>query len=446
MEVVVKKLLIVNFFILIFVINALAQSQSGTLLIVILDTSPSVRIYWPEIQSSAQELIRNTPEQVAVGVVGIDAEAQKSDVFTPARRAEALDFVQGLKIGGKLTDLARGTDAALALLQQANPSRCVIIYLTDGKLVVPKTFRNQGTFFDLLRREFTPRSNVEVVVVNVKGERAAQREPMPSNVRILSLQSSGELREAIARHLTPTVKEKLETVIVATPEQPEEEPMSAAGWLKYGLPGLILMLATVIGAMAWKRGRNRRAVATGGIVVLDQPPADVMREEDLLPSQAPAEIVAPPVALVTATDPANRREGARRRILRAGEQAIVGVYKFAELALPGLRQARTLQLRFDGKVIRAFRLRPQLGEGLDDVKVNQASAPPDFCLGDKDVLKVGDFILHFVITREDEVPESWLKTDMPPHPRSHMHLTTSGRRPAPRKVGDRYYDNGSERQ
>jgi hypothetical protein len=322
----------------------------------------------------------------------------------------------------------------------------VVIYLTDGKLVVPKTYRNQGSFFDLLRREFTPRSNVEVVVVNVKGEQAAQRESMPSNVRILSLQSSSELREAIAQQLAPTVKGKLEPAIVVTPVQADQVPASTARWLKYGVAGLILMLATVIVAIAWKRKRNRSVTATSGIVVLEHPPADVMREEDLLPSQEPAEVVAPPVVLVTAMDPANRREGVRRRILRTGEQAIVGGYKFAELALSGLHQARTLQLRFDGKAIRAFRLRPQPGEGLDDVKVNQVSALPDFFIGDKDVLKVGDFILHFLITTESEVPESWLKKDVPPPSRSQMHLTTSGRRPGPREVGDRYYDNGNDRQ
>src|ERR1051325_1607786 len=195
------------------------------LLVTVVDTSPSVGRYWKEMQQAAKQIIAGAPEQSSSAVVGIDAEAVKSDVFDPARKADAIKFVDGLTIGGRFTDLARGTDAALSVLQGANPNRCVLVYLTDGKLTVPNTFREKGTFYDLLRREFSPRNNVTVLIVNVRGDNAMMNESLPPNVKIFPLKSASELPDIVRQTLSPAINEKL----TATTSPASQSPLQISG-------------------------------------------------------------------------------------------------------------------------------------------------------------------------------------------------------------------------
>jgi hypothetical protein len=421
-----------------------SQTLREPLLVLVIDSSPSVRPYWPEMQRAAQELIRNAPAQAAVAIVGIDAEARKSDIFAPARRSEAFAFIQSLRIGGKLTDLSRGTDAALALLQQADPARGMVVYLTDGKLVVPINFRQRGSFFELLRREFTPRRNIEVRVINVQGDQASPAEKLPSNVRFIPLASASELPGTIAGHLTAQIEEALGNAPAPLPSV-APSGLSAnrqANWLTYGLPVTLLLLTGVAALIVRRRRKSRLAALAAANGMAGEPPPDVLREQDLMSSNEPSLETEPPVVLITASDGADRRGQMRRRLVHPGEQAIIGNNRFADLCLPGLRQARALQLRYDGHTFKVFRLRPQTGEELDDVKLNEAMAPVEFYVSEKDVLCVGDFRLNFLVTAADAVPDSWLRPESPPTTPIETLPMATRRRAALRGLGDQHYVNG----
>lgn len=173
----------------------------------------------------------------------------------------------------------------------------------------------------------------------------------------------------------------------------------------------------------------------------DEPPPDVLREQDLTPSQELLPEAEPPVVLITASDEAHRRSQTRRLLMHAGEQAIIGNNRFADLCLPGLSQARALQLRYDGHTFKVFRLQPQTGEELDDVKLNEAMAPVEFNVSEKDVLNVGDFRMNFMVTAPDAVPESWLRPESPPPAQIETLPSATRRRAALRSLGDQHYVN-----
>jgi hypothetical protein len=435
-----KNLLIVVVSVISLAVSAIAGAGSEALLIIVSDTSPSVSQYWDDQQRAAKALIAGAPPQVSIGVVGIDAEARKSELFAPSERARAAEFIDQLRIGGRFTDLARGTDAALALLQQADPVRGMIVYLTDAVLTVPKTFRDRRDFFDLLRREFQPRENIEVVVVSVRGGPLPQTENLPRNVSIVSLQSADQLKNLVAQNLSLAIREKLKQA--AALPAPDAAAIEATGsWITYAASGLALLLALSAGAWSWRR---RRAAQIDGddaaAGFLAEAPPDVMREEDL---NAPETVPAPPIAVIFAEDAGGRRGVVRQKVLRAGEQAVVGAAGFVEIPLAGLKQGRTLALRFDGQVVKAFRLRPSSRQEMDDVRFNQQTAPVEFVLGEKDALKVGAFNLSLVVTEEGAAPSSWARAEKPQRAPT-LQLSSAGRRPA-LHVRREIYDHSSDK-
>jgi hypothetical protein len=382
--------------------------STESLLIPIIDSSPSVRGYWKEMKRSAKQIIQSAPDQASVALVGIAAEAVKSRVFAPSRKADAIAFVDSLKIGGNFTDLGRGADAALAVAQQANPSRCVLVFLTDGRLTVPKTFRDKSTFYDLLRREFTARSNVTVLIVNVRGDKSAERETLPQNVRIFSLKSADELRAMIERTLAPTIKQTLTVEIPTaqsvTTKPPDIPTRSKRVYLMGGL-GAVLLLIIAIAVVARKRARNQRMSE-----IADDAPANLLRPEDLVPSEP--ETMAEPVALVTAErvdERTGRRTFAQHSLVRAGGHIVIGNSRFADLILEGVKQPQSLQIGFDGKAVRVYRLRPHgIGE-LDNVCLNQQPAPIEFNMTERDAVIIGSLSIKLLITTEDAAPSSLVR-------------------------------------
>lgn len=374
------------------------------LLVQIIDSSPSVRAYWKQMQQAAKDIMTSAPATASVAIVGIDAEAVKSEVFEPSRRSDAMQFVDGLKIGGRFTDLARGTDAALSLLQGANPAQSVLVFLTDGELRVPKNFRNRSTFYDLMRHEFTKRTNVTVLVVNVRGTGAAANEVLPQNVKILPLKSATELPRIIEQTLSPTINDKLTKLTVApTPlPKPVEQSRVASnrGYWIGGIGVAASLLAAVL-LFVWRRNRGRQTKRASDEGV----PENLLRPQDLQP-QAPAPVASEPVVLLTA-DGLNKKTGRRmppsRAIIRAGETVTIGSSRFVELSLEGLKQAQTLRVGFDGKVVHVDRLRPSnIGE-LDKVFLNQQPAPIQFKLTEEDALTLDDFNIQLTVTTEELV-------------------------------------------
>lgn len=388
--------------------NATPITSTESLLIPVIDSSPSVRSYWSQMRRAAKEIIQDAPDQTSFAVVGIDAEAVKSQVFAPSRKAEALAFIDGLKIGGTFTDLWRGSDAALALIQQANPSSCVLVFLTDGRLTVPKSFRNKSSFFDLLRREFVSRRNITVLVVNVGGDKSAERESLPPNVKIVSLKSADELRASIERILTPTIKQ---TLAVEPPTVQAAATLRAPARRNYGyLMGAIgatLLLIIAVAVVARKRARSKERSE-----ITADAPANLLRPEELAPPEP--EEIAEAVVLVTAErvdERTGRRALAQRSLVSAGGHIVVGNSSFADLILEGLKQPQALQIGFDGKAVRVCRLRPQgIGE-LDNVWLNQQPAPIQFNMTDKDTVTIGSLSIKLLITTEDAVPSSLVRSE-----------------------------------
>lgn len=422
-------------------IGVIAGSGADALLIIVSDTSPSVRQYWSDQQRAAKELIASAPQEATIGIVGIDAEARKSELFAAAERVQAAEFIDQLKIGGRFSDLARGTDAALALLQQANPVRGIIVYLTDGVLTVPKTFRDRGNFLDLLHREFQPRENIEVIVVNVRGDSTPLSETLPHNVNIVSLRSSDQLKDVVAQNLSIAIREKLRPEI-ASPSPVTTVAWSTGSWIKYCASGLILLLALSAGAWSWRRRRAARSdKADAELDPLETPPPDAMREDELSAPETKPELL---IAVILAEDAVGRRGVIQQKILRAGEQAVVGAARFVELPLDGLKQGRSLALRFDGHAVKAFRLRPSSRQEMDDVLLNQQVAPVTFVFGENDALKIGAFNLSLVVTEEGTKPSSWVKPESPPRIQAPLRLNSVGRRPS-LAVRRETYDHSTEK-
>lgn len=385
------------------------KTQTMPLVVGIVDTSPSMKQYLEAARRTATEFIKRTPPRVAVAVVGINNEADKSPIYAPERRAEAVEFIARLKLGGRFTDLSRGTDAALALLQEANPSQAVVVYFTDGQLQVPPTFKHRLNFIELLRQEFGERrNNVHVVVVSFGKKQAVAPANVPPNVKIIPVGSDGELQQALENVLTPAVTQHL-SASQAQAEQPPTvapavtQPQSGSA-LSHFLAGLLLLSA--LGAVAFlirrkKLGQKREArnAESGG--GQEESVENILQQSDL--SAQSEEAAAEPVALLDIRR-LDARPGeasfSRREAVRVAEAVIVGGSEFTGIHLPGLIQPETLRLSFDGAACRVARLRPRAAGKLDSVKLNGESAPIQFQFAPGDVLDVGDFTVSLLLASE----------------------------------------------
>ena len=77
----------------------------------------------------------------------------------------------------------------------------MITYLTDGKLEVPADFIDRADFVSVLKREFTRRPDIRVVVVNVNDGKLPNRaEELPSNVRVIPLSDWTAARNEVAEN------------------------------------------------------------------------------------------------------------------------------------------------------------------------------------------------------------------------------------------------------
>lgn len=384
-------------------------AQGAPLVVGVVDTSPSMRKFLEAARHTATEFIKRAPPQAAVALVGINNEADKSPIYTPERRAEAVEFIARLTVGGRFTDLSRGTDAALALLQEASPSQAVVVYFTDGQLQVPSSFKHRQSFVDLLRKEFGERrGNVHVIVVNFGGKTTAATPDMPPNVKVIPVGSDSELQQALENVLTPALTQHLSTppaLVAPPPVSPPaiiEPQRSRAG--PFLLVGLILFFALGAAAFLVRRKRMRQTQKAQGAGPDDgheEPIENILQQGDLL-GQA-EEVVAEPVALLDIRRLDAQHDGARfsrRESLRVAEAVIVGGSEFAGIHLPGLIQPETLRLSYDGSICRVARLRPRLSGKLDAVNFNGEPAPIQFQLAPGDELVVGDFVVSLLLVSE----------------------------------------------
>ncbi len=395
-------------------VKAAAASPANTaevaLAVGIVDTSPSMKKYLEEVRRTVSEFIKRTPPQATVALVSINSEADKSPIYSPEQRSEANKFIAQLETGGHFTDLGRGTDAALALLQEANPSRAVVVYFTDGELQVPPNFKRRQSFLDLLRQEFgDKRKTVHVMVVSFGNKQKLPPSDLPSNVKVIQVGSADELQQALDNVLTPTVTQHLSAGSALVASVPPNFP----GVIKpkqnhlgtYLFVGFLLLAAFGSAVLTLRRKRGRslarnfflESTNEGGEQV-----EDLLRTGDLVEQSERVE----QVALLNIKGQNSVNEDlrfARRETLRATDSVTVGGSEFTGIYLPGLVQPETLRLKFDGAACQVARLRPRVAGQLDSVKLNGESAPIQFELAAHDELAVGPFTISWLLTREDSL-------------------------------------------
>ncbi|MEA2173831.1 MAG: hypothetical protein QOD00_1423 [Blastocatellia bacterium] len=379
---------------------AVAPSESSAL-IVVADTSGSVRRVLGEIKSRGKEIVASAPAGTRIGVVGINWEASKGLFADPSSASE---FIDRLTTGGRYTDLGRGNDAAMSLLQEAGAKRSVVVFLTDGELQVPAGFKNRETFTAMLKREYSARPDVHVFVLNVRSTPLAGSDTLPQNVTVMPLKDWQSARGIVAESLAPQIRAQLVPPQAPQPPAPETTVSQSSHGRNlrpvYAVAGLLVAVAAA--AMFLVRRRRRRGVEGVEPEPKAAEPENVLREEDLTPfveSSSKPE----PVLILSAT-PSDRsaRADSSRAFLRAGERLIIGKSRhLSALVLPELSQSQTLELAFDGENVEAFRLSPAAGEPLDQVRLEGGNAPIRFSWGDGERISVGLYEVEMLLADEN---------------------------------------------
>lgn len=378
------------------------------IIVAVIDTSGTVRRALPQLKQVARDILAAAPEASRFGVIAVNTEAQKKMFLN---RADAAAYIDTLKAARKgFTDLNRATDAALTLIQGEGESRpTVVAYLTDGKLEVPDSFTDKSDFITVLRREFTSRSNIRVVVVSVNGGQLPKgAETLPPNVIFFPITNWTMAQAEVAKTLVPQIREQLTTSNApveptkqtATPA--EASDMRTSLIVAAGL--LILLLAGGIFLSQRSRQRKRReeeakALAEG------ESPENLLTEADLRAApleRAPVQIVLLEIERAEQHGLADDLPVGRRRLkMEVGERAVVGNTAIAaDLHFTELKQTQTLELRLEkdsaGVALRAYRLRPDAPGALDPVLINGQQAPKIFTLKHGDKLMVGSVVFRVV--------------------------------------------------
>lgn len=390
----------------------LEEAASKTPIIIeVIDTSGTVSRTLPQIKQVARDILAAAPASSRFGVISVNTEAQKK-MFQ--QRAEAADYIDTFKAAKSgFTDLNRATDAALTLIQGEGESRpTVIIYLTDGKLEVPKSFKDKSDFITVLRREFTPRPNLRVIVVRVNGGQLPKdTETLPPNVTFFPITNWAVAQAEVAKTLVPQIRDQL-TAPTAPAEQTKQAPVTAAGetapTLKTSLiigGSLVLLLAG--GAFLLQHRRRRLINVSDGVEALaeGEGPENLLTEADLktaLPEPKPAQMVLLEVERAEQHGLADDLPPGRRRIkMQFGERLVIGNTAIAaDLYFTELKQTQTLELRLEKEAtavaLKAYRLRPDAPGVLDAVLINGQPALKIFTLKNGDKLTIGSVVIRII--------------------------------------------------
>lgn len=384
--------------------------------ILVIDVSRSVRRYLRQMRSVAEQACNAAPDNALFSIVAVGSQAEKH-LYT--QRADAIAFINSLDATSSYSDLGRGTDSALALLQEAQTNRALILYLTDGRVELPNNFQDRADFATILQREFTQRPNVRVHIINVNNQPMAGIDSLPSNVSVYTLASWSEAEAAMRNSLSAEIREQFVTPPpIATPgiQSDEEAPVTSS----YGrvLVGVGLLALIALGAIAFFVQRKRRmnnAIADSN----SDTPANIMRVEDIKPLEP--ESAPEPVALLEFKGDNATVSGAtmKRTVMKADDKVVIGNSAFeTDFAFKNLKQQQSVEIRFDGENLKVFRLRPHVAGMIDDVRLNDEDAPLTFVMNDDDELTVGDLKIRMFFTDEsyaetlgvNDTPETTDKT------------------------------------
>jgi len=375
-----------------------STSNQQPAVILVIDVSGSVRRYLRQMRSVAEQACYAAPDNALFGIIAVGSQAEKH-LFT--QRADAIAFINTLDATSSYSDLGRGTDSALALLQETQTNRALILYLTDGRVELPNNFRDRADFPTILRREFTQRPNVRVHIINVNNETMAGVDSLPPNVSVYTLVSWSDAEAAMRNSLSAEIRDQFVTPTpVATPniQSDEEAPITSSYRRVFAGIGLLALIA--LGAVAFFVQRNRRlknAIAYSN----SDTPANMMRVEDIKPPEP--ESAPEAVALLEFKGDNITVSGAtmKRTVMKADDKIVIGNSAFeTDFAFRNLKQQQSVEIRFDGENLQVFRLRPHVAGMIDDVRLNDDDAPLTFLISDDDALNVGDLKIRMFLTDE----------------------------------------------
>lgn len=370
-------------------------------MVLVLDVSLSVTGSIEKMRNVAKQAIELAPENTIFGIVPVGSQASKH-IFK--NKAEAISYLDQLSLMSLYTDLGRGTDAVLSVLQEVQAVKpTLVVYLTDGKVSLPKEFKDKADFREVLIREFSQRPDFSVLVLNV-AVKPMDVTGLPPNVKVIPLSNWGEaereMKNALAARIqeqltAPTLAAKPESALAPTvppvPERPNQNLYAYAA-------GTILLVTLIVGAVYWLSRRRKKDAPP--ITENNDEPVDMMRSEDL---QEAEKAVAPPTALLEFQGAATSGDGRRisYETLLAGEKRIVGKSSSADLSFACLRQPTTLEFRFDGEKLMVFRLRPLQHADIDELFLNESEAPLRFVFQPGDSLHVNGLEIKLILVDEE---------------------------------------------
>jgi hypothetical protein len=364
------------------------QSENRPTVILAADVSISVKSSAEKMRAVLQQIANVVPENSVIGVVSIGTQSEKR-VFS--NREEALAYLSKITPNSSYTDLERGTDAVLAVMQEAKATKPIlVIYLTDGEVSLPKELKNRVDFKTVLTREFLVRPEVRVLILNVAAK-PMDATGLPPNVAVVPLSNWEEAEKQMRQTLAVQIQEELKTEPAAVQTTAEKEtmpPETKGSRLATAMWVIVTTLAVAgVGGLAWFWFRRRKWNAEIVEEVEESEPENLLRPEELLlqSNERPSGLA----AVVDFFD----GKVSRSEVMVAEDRRVVGKSAVADVRFDSLKQDNSIELRFDGKQVSAFRLHPQIYYEVDEVWLNQTKTPlsqTSFHLQNADLLKVGN--------------------------------------------------------
>jgi hypothetical protein len=363
--------------------------NSRPTIVLISDISFSIKKSIGKMRNMLRQIVIAVPESATVAVVTVGARSEKR-IFTD--RAEALSYIEKIDANSKFTDLERGTDTALALLQEIRATKpTLVVYLTDGQISLPKEIADKTDFKTILIREFSSRPDVTALILSVSS-RPMDITGLPPNVEVIPLSNWEESEQHVNQTLVKQIPGELaENSVSEVPagnegSLPEKKYIPLPFSLKLGLP--VVMIVVLAAFWLWFRRRKRdRKMSEEGIAEVGEiEPLDVLRPEDLLRQNS--ERSPGLVSLIEFYDGKNTE----LVHLLTGERLSIGSSARADIRFPALKQEKGLEINFDGKCVLAFRLHPKNYYEVDEVCFSGVKALPNqtkFYLNNGDTLKIG---------------------------------------------------------
>lgn len=367
--------------------TANVQSAVKPTVILVPDISFSIKKSAEKMRNVLQQIVNAAPENSVIGIVTVGTQSEKK-IFS--NRDEALSYLSKINANSSYTDLERGTDSVLAVMQETKATKpTLIVYLTDGEVSLPKELKNKADFKTILMREFSVRPDVRVMVLNV-ASKAMVTSGLPPNVTVVPISNWEEAEKQMKETLAIQIHQELKTAPVAETKLEEKETAS----LTTNAPrSSVLIWAAVLGlitatAFGWFYRIHRRKQSAKIAEEIKEPePQNLLRPEDLL--RQSNESSSGLAAVVEFYD----GKAVRSEILLAEDRRIVGRAATADVKFSSLKQENSVEIKFDGKEVSAYRLHPQTYYEVDEFWLNQTKVPLNqtiFRLQNSDLLKVGD--------------------------------------------------------